>query len=103
SIIGEVPYRYQGVVHHALLAALASEWTRRNLNTAARIPGVPGLIGKGLASLAGLLAVTPNAGYAIGSIADGRTGPIPRVQDQLPPAPLYPPALADELRQNFKK
>jgi hypothetical protein len=63
SMIGELPYRYQGVGLHGLLAAMPP-W--------------------GLASAA-------NLAYVLGTLALGRTAPLPHVEDQTPPPPSYPP------------
>jgi len=77
ELVGDIPYRYQGVALHSLLAA---------------IPPVGGLASLG------------NAGYALGSYLLGRTDPDPTVESQLPPAPTYPkrapPGLAEILARS---
>ena len=64
SKIGELPYRYQGVVFHGLLAALAA---------ASRQPG----------------AMWGNLSYILGSHLAGLHDPVPRPEAQMP-MPVYP-------------
>ena len=74
SLVGELPYRYQGVALHGLLAALRY--------------GGPGLFGR----LLQIGNVLTNGGYVAGSLASGRTAPVRRVEDQLPMPRYSPPS-----------
>ena len=80
SLVGELPYRYQGVALHGALA------------------GMPGSLRPLLQWFNAIRAF--NAGYALNSAMGERTNPVSRAESQLPQPPSYPPeqpSLADLL------
>ena len=102
AMVGDLPYRYQGVALHGAIAGLVA---MEPISAYAEPRGYRPVGIRGLVNAFGgrfpFLGFLGNAGYALGTIAAGRTAPKPRITDPAP-ANNLPEILRNRYGQGYE-